>query len=63
MQMAINPVDGELMIIEMNLVASSVSALASSGTGFPIAKMAAKMALGSTMDGIPNDIKEDASCI
>merc|ERR1719409_1906604 len=55
-QMAINPVDGELMIIEMNPRVSRSSALASKATGFPIAKMAAKMALGSTMDGIPNDI-------
>ena len=56
MQMAVNPADGELMIIEMNPRVSRSSALASKATGFPIAKMAAKMALGATMDGIPNDI-------
>ncbi|CAL6343831.1 unnamed protein product [Bathycoccus prasinos] len=55
-QMAVNPADGELMIIEMNPRVSRSSALASKATGFPIAKMAAKMALGATMDGIPNDI-------
>lgn len=55
-QMAINPVDGEVMIIEMNPRVSRSSALASKATGFPIAKMAAKLACGSTLDQIPNDI-------
>lgn len=55
-QMAVNPVDGELMIIEMNPRVSRSSALASKATGFPIAKMAAKLAVGCTLDGIPNDI-------
>ena len=55
-QMAVNPEDGELMIIEMNPRVSLSSALASKATGFPIAKMAAKLAVGCTLDGIPNDI-------
>eukprot|EP00740_Mantoniella_antarctica_P007677 CAMPEP_0181365288 /NCGR_PEP_ID=MMETSP1106-20121128/9970_1 /TAXON_ID=81844 /ORGANISM="Mantoniella antarctica, Strain SL-175" /LENGTH=1142 /DNA_ID=CAMNT_0023480319 /DNA_START=206 /DNA_END=3634 /DNA_ORIENTATION=- len=55
-QMSINPADGELMIIEMNPRVSRSSALASKATGFPIAKMAAKLAVGCTLDGIPNDI-------
>ena len=55
-QMAVNPEDGELMIIEMNPRVSRSSALASKATGFPIAKMAAKLAVGCTLDGIPNDI-------
>jgi carbamoyl-phosphate synthase large subunit len=54
--MAVNPEDGELMIIEMNPRVSRSSALASKATGFPIAKMAAKLAVGCTLDGIPNDI-------
>lgn len=53
---AVNPVDGDLMIIEMNPRVSRSSALASKATGFPIAKMAAKLAVGYTLDGIPNDI-------
>ena len=55
-QMAVNPEDGELMIIEMNPRVSRSSALASKATGFPIAKMAAKLAVGCTLDGIPDDI-------
>ena len=55
-QFAVNPADGELMIIEMNPRVSRSSALASKATGFPIAKMAAKLAVGYTLDGIPNDI-------
>ncbi|GBF87494.1 carbamoyl-phosphate synthase large subunit, chloroplastic-like protein [Raphidocelis subcapitata] len=55
-QMAVNPVDGEVMIIEMNPRVSRSSALASKATGFPIAKMAAKLAVGYTLDQIPNDI-------
>ena len=54
--MAVNPVDGQVMIIEMNPRVSRSSALASKATGFPIAKMAAKLAVGCTLDGIPNDI-------
>ncbi|KAI8463160.1 MAG: hypothetical protein J3K34DRAFT_527209 [Monoraphidium minutum] len=55
-QMAVNPVDGEVMIIEMNPRVSRSSALASKATGFPIAKMAAKLAVGYTLDQIANDI-------
>eukprot|EP00879_Flechtneria_rotunda_P008192 GHRR01008582.1.p1 GENE.GHRR01008582.1~~GHRR01008582.1.p1 ORF type:complete len:946 (+),score=318.01 GHRR01008582.1:215-3052(+) len=57
-QMAINPEDGEVMIIEMNPRVSRSSALASKATGFPIAKMAAKLAVGYTLDQIPNDITQ-----
>ncbi|KAL3840075.1 hypothetical protein ACJIZ3_024666 [Penstemon smallii] len=55
-QFAINPEDGEVMIIEMNPRVSRSSALASKATGFPIAKMAAKLSVGYTLDQIPNDI-------
>lgn len=55
-QFAVNPADGELMIIEMNPRVSRSSALASKATGFPIAKIAAKLAVGYTLDEIPNDI-------
>jgi hypothetical protein len=55
-QMAVNPEDGEVMIIEMNPRVSRSSALASKATGFPIAKMAAKLAVGYTLDQIANDI-------
>lgn len=55
-QMAINPEDGAMVIIEMNPRVSRSSALASKATGFPIAKMAAKLACGNTLDMIPNDI-------
>ncbi|HEV8484443.1 MAG TPA: carbamoyl-phosphate synthase large subunit, partial [Blastocatellia bacterium] len=55
-QFALSPVDGELMIIEMNPRVSRSSALASKATGFPIAKIAAKLAVGYTLDEIPNDI-------
>jgi len=54
--MAINPKDGAMVIIEMNPRVSRSSALASKATGFPIAKMAAKLACGNTLDMIPNDI-------
>jgi carbamoyl-phosphate synthase large subunit len=57
-QFAINPKDGELMIIEMNPRVSRSSALASKATGFPIAKMAAKLACGLTLDQIANDITQ-----
>ncbi|BCJ67879.1 carbamoyl-phosphate synthase large subunit [Polymorphospora rubra] len=55
-QFAINPVDGRLVVIEMNPRVSRSSALASKATGFPIAKIAAKLAIGYTLDEIPNDI-------
>jgi carbamoyl-phosphate synthase large subunit len=55
-QMAINPENGDMVIIEMNPRVSRSSALASKATGFPIAKMAAKLACGNTLDMIPNDI-------
>ncbi|XP_028053777.1 carbamoyl-phosphate synthase large chain, chloroplastic-like isoform X2 [Camellia sinensis] len=55
-QFAINPEDGEVMVIEMNPRVSRSSALASKATGFPIAKMAAKLSVGYSLDHIPNDI-------
>ena len=55
-QMAINPANGDMVIIEMNPRVSRSSALASKATGFPIAKMAARLACGNTLDQIPNDI-------
>ena len=55
-QFALNPEDGEILIIEMNPRVSRSSALASKATGFPIAKIAAKLAIGYTLDEIPNDI-------
>jgi carbamoyl-phosphate synthase large subunit len=55
-QFAINPVDGRIVVIEMNPRVSRSSALASKATGFPIAKIAAKLAIGYTLDEIPNDI-------
>jgi carbamoyl-phosphate synthase large subunit len=55
-QFAINPVDGRLIVIEMNPRVSRSSALASKATGFPIAKIAAKLAIGYTLDEISNDI-------
>ncbi|XP_043699616.1 carbamoyl-phosphate synthase large chain, chloroplastic-like [Telopea speciosissima] len=55
-QFAVNPTDGEVMVIEMNPRVSRSSALASKATGFPIAKMAAKLSVGYTLDQIPNDI-------
>ncbi|GAA6617212.1 carbamoyl-phosphate synthase large subunit [Scytonema sp. NUACC26] len=55
-QFAINPVNGDVVIIEMNPRVSRSSALASKATGFPIAKMAAKLAVGYTLDEINNDI-------
>src|SRR5210317_284476 len=58
-QFAVNPVDGELMVIEMNPRVSRSSALASKATGFPIAKIAAKLAIGYTLDEIPNDITKE----
>jgi carbamoyl-phosphate synthase large subunit len=55
-QFAINPQDGRMTVIEMNPRVSRSSALASKATGFPIAKIAAKLAVGYTLDEIPNDI-------
>jgi carbamoyl-phosphate synthase large subunit len=55
-QFAVNPVDGRMIVIEMNPRVSRSSALASKATGFPIAKIAAKVAVGYTLDEIPNDI-------
>ena len=55
-QFAVNPEDGELIVVEMNPRVSRSSALASKATGFPIAKIAAKLAVGYTLDEIPNDI-------
>src|SRR6187399_2388251 len=55
-QFAVNPRDGRLVVIEMNPRVSRSSALASKATGFPIAKIAAKVAIGYTLDEIPNDI-------
>ena len=58
-QFAINPVTGEVVVIEMNPRVSRSSALASKATGFPIAKMAAKLAVGYTLDEIKNDITKE----
>ena len=55
-QFAVNPRDGRIIVIEMNPRVSRSSALASKATGFPIAKIAAKMAIGYTLDEVPNDI-------
>ncbi|WP_013323226.1 carbamoyl-phosphate synthase large subunit [Gloeothece verrucosa] len=55
-QFAVNPVDGDVIVIEMNPRVSRSSALASKATGFPIAKFAAKLAVGYTLDEIKNDI-------
>lgn len=62
-QFAVNPHDGRLIVIEMNPRVSRSSALASKATGFPIAKIAAKLAIGYTLDEIVNDItKETPAC-
>ena len=55
-QWAVNPVDGRMVVIEMNPRVSRSSALASKATGFPIAKIAAKLAIGYTLDELDNDI-------
>jgi carbamoyl-phosphate synthase large subunit len=55
-QFAINPADGRMVVIEMNPRVSRSSALASKATGFPIAKIAAKLAVGYTLDELTNDI-------
>ncbi|MGP3948656.1 carbamoyl-phosphate synthase large subunit [Streptomyces sp. 7N604] len=58
-QFAVNPEDGRVIVIEMNPRVSRSSALASKATGFPIAKIAAKLAVGYTLDEIPNDITRE----
>jgi len=58
-QYAVNPADGRVIVIEMNPRVSRSSALASKATGFPIAKIAAKVAIGYTLDEIPNDITRE----
>ena len=58
-QFAVNPEDGRLIVIEMNPRVSRSSALASKATGFPIAKIAARLAVGYTLDEIPNDITKE----
>ena len=60
-QFAVNPKDGRLVVIEMNPRVSRSSALASKATGFPIAKVAAKLAVGYTLDEISNDITDGAT--
>jgi carbamoyl-phosphate synthase large subunit len=60
-QFAVNPADGRLVVIEMNPRVSRSSALASKATGFPIAKVAAKLAVGYTLDEIKNDITGGAT--
>lgn len=61
-QFGVNPRDGRLVVIEMNPRVSRSSALASKATGFPIAKVAAKLAVGYTLDEIPNDITGTTPC-
>ncbi|AWM38622.1 Carbamoyl-phosphate synthase large chain [Gemmata obscuriglobus] len=62
-QFAINPADGRMIVIEMNPRVSRSSALASKATGFPIAKIAAKLAVGYTLDELKNDItRETPAC-
>jgi carbamoyl-phosphate synthase large subunit len=60
-QFAVNPADGRLIVIEMNPRVSRSSALASKATGFPIAKVAAKLAVGYTLDELANDITQGAT--
>ncbi|RPI60937.1 MAG: carbamoyl-phosphate synthase large subunit, partial [Planctomycetaceae bacterium] len=62
-QFAVDPVSGRMIVVEMNPRVSRSSALASKATGFPIAKIAAKLAVGYTLDEIPNDItRETPAC-
>ena len=58
-QFGVNPADGRIVVIEMNPRVSRSSALASKATGFPIAKIAAKLAVGYTLDELPNDITRE----
>ena len=60
-QWAINPADGRMVVIEMNPRVSRSSALASKATGFPIAKVAAKLAVGYTLDELRNDMTGGAT--
>ena len=60
-QFGVTPADGELVVIEMNPRVSRSSALASKATGFPIAKIAAKLAVGYTLDELRNDITRETS--
>ena len=60
-QYAVNPADGRVIVIEMNPRVSRSSALASKATGYPIAKIAAKVAVGYTLDEIANDITQDTA--
>jgi len=62
-QFAVHPRDGRLVVIEMNPRVSRSSALASKATGFPIAKIAAKLAVGYTLDELPNDITRSTPAI
>jgi len=57
-QFAVNPEDGEMLVVEMNPRTSRSSALASKATGFPIARVGAKLAVGYSLDELPNDITE-----
>ena len=62
-QFAVNPANGDMIVVEMNPRVSRSSALASKATGFPIAKIAAKLAVGYTLDELPNDItKKTVAC-
>ncbi|HET6372445.1 MAG TPA: carbamoyl-phosphate synthase large subunit, partial [Candidatus Polarisedimenticolia bacterium] len=61
-QFAVHPQTGRMVVIEMNPRVSRSSALASKATGFPIAKIAAKLAVGYTLDEIPNDITKETPC-
>ncbi len=62
-QFAVNPANGDMVVVEMNPRVSRSSALASKATGFPIAKIAAKLAVGYTLDELPNDItKKTVAC-
>src|SRR5450432_2762784 len=62
-QFGVNPANGEMTVVEMNPRVSRSSALASKATGFPIAKIAAKLAVGYTLDELPNDItKKTPAC-
>src|ERR1700749_2679132 len=63
LQFGVNPTTGEIVVIEMSPRVSRSSALASKATGFPIAKLAAKLAVGYTLDELPNDItKKTVAC-
>src|SRR2546425_11508495 len=55
-QFAVNPADGEMLVIEMNPRGSRSSALASKATGVPIARIGTQLAVGGTLDPLPNDI-------